>query len=132
MAKRVPLPGGELELAVMNALWQVGSDTARGIHERIGEPNGLAYTTTATVLDRLFVKGLVGRKREGKAFVYHALISRAVVERERAQQQVARLLGDEPLPAIATLIDAVESFDPDLLDELARLVNERRRKNRGS
>jgi hypothetical protein len=33
---------------------------------------------------------------------------------------------------MANLVDAVESIDPDLLDELARQVNARRRSRRGS
>ncbi|MBN8465227.1 BlaI/MecI/CopY family transcriptional regulator [Corallococcus exiguus] len=131
MAPKIPLPGGELELAALGVLWQLGTATARDIHERMGAPTGLAYTTTATVLGRLFAKRLVGRKRQGKAFVYRARVSQEAVGRERAQQQVARLLGQEPLSAIATLVDAVESVDPELLEELARVVNARRRKNRG-
>ncbi|QSQ23739.1 BlaI/MecI/CopY family transcriptional regulator [Pyxidicoccus parkwayensis] len=115
----------------MSALWRLGTGTAREIHEHLEDPMGRAYTTTATVLDRLFTKRLVSRKREGKAFVYRARLSQDVIERELAQQQVARLLGAEPLPAIATLVDAVESVDPELLDELARVVNARRRKSRG-
>ena len=127
-----PLPGGELEYAALAALWDLGPSSAREVHERIGEPKGLVYTTTAKVLDRLHAKALVSRRKAGKAFVYQAKVAREVIEQARAKDAVTRILGDEPRPAMAALVDAVEAVDPDLLDELSRLVAARRRGSRGS
>lgn len=133
MARRaIPLPGGELELAVLMALWQCGRASAPELHARVGEARGLVYTTIAKVLDRLHAKGLVSRERAGKAFVYTPAIKREVVERARMKQALAKILKPEVRPAMATLVDAVESLDPDLLDELARQVEARRRSRRGS
>ncbi len=132
MTKPPPLPGGDLEYAALAALWELGPSSAREVHERIGEPKGLVYTTTAKVLDRIHDKGLVSRQKMGKAFVYQARIARGVVEQARAKDAVTRMLGDKPRPAMAALVDAVEAVDPDLLDELGRLVAARRRDGRGS
>lgn len=128
----IPLPGGELEYAVLSAVWGLGRPSARDVHTHVGEPAGLVYTTVAKVLDRLVEKGLLARQRHGRAFVYRAAIARERVEKARASQGVRRLLGDEPRPAIATLVDAVADVDPDLLDELARVVAQRRRSRRGA
>jgi predicted transcriptional regulator len=127
-----PLPGGELEYAVLAALWKLGRASAREIHEQVGEPNGLVYTTTAKVLDRLHAKKLVEREPVGKAFLYRAKRKRDAVERERARSMLATLLGSEPRPAIAALVDAVSDIDPELLDELAKAVKARRRSRRGT
>ena len=132
MPRKIPLPGGELEHAVMVVLWQLGTASAPEIHRRVGEPSGSVYTTTAKVLDRLHAKGLVSRERVGKAFVYTPTLKREVVERARVKLALRRILGPEVRPAIATLVDAVESLDPELLDELARQVEARRRSRRGS
>jgi predicted transcriptional regulator len=109
------------------ALWELGTASAREIHARVGAPDGLVYTTTAKVLDRLHAKGLVGRARAGKAFVYRPAVEREVLERARARDTLGRILGPDPVPALATLVDAVESLDPELLDELARVVAARRK-----
>lgn len=132
MTRSIALPGGELEYAVIGALWDLGVASAREIHARVGEPAGLVYTTVATVLDRLHAKGLVTRERVGKAFRYRPKVKRETLERARAKAVLDRLLGSEPRPAMATLVDAFESKDPGLLDELARLVEARRRSRRGS
>ena len=126
------LPGGELEYAVLFALCDRKKATAREIHSRVGQAQGLVYTTIAKVLDRLHAKDLISRRREGRAFTYQPRITRAALERARAREALRRLIGPSPAPAMATLVDAVESLSPDLLDELARQVEARRRSRRGS
>ena len=132
MKRSLLLPGGQLEYAVLAALWDLGSASAREVHARVGEPEGLVYTTIAKVLDRLHAKGLAARDRSGKAFIYRPAVRREAVERARAKRSLRSLLGSEPRPAIATLVEAVEQIDPSLLDELARVVAARRRFRRGS
>ncbi len=126
MTRPFPLPGGELEYAVLSTLWELNRASVREIYSRVGEPNGLVYTTVAKVLDRLFAKKLVLREREGQAFVYRAGVARAVVEKARAKKTLASLFGEAPRPAMAALVDAVEAIDPDLLDELASAIKKRR------
>jgi predicted transcriptional regulator len=43
---------------VLVALWEAERLTARQIHERVGVPLRLGYTTTTKVLERLCPKGL--------------------------------------------------------------------------
>jgi BlaI family transcriptional regulator, penicillinase repressor len=136
MARRFDLPGGDLEYAVLSALWNLGAASGPDVHRAVGEPRGLVYTTTAKVLDRLREKSLVRRKRDGRSFTYQALAGRETVTQARAKDIVTRVLGDAPLPAMAALVDAVEAVDPELVDELERMVAERRAsrggKRRGS
>jgi BlaI family transcriptional regulator, penicillinase repressor len=131
MRRKIPLPGGDLEHAVLLVLWELGEASAPEIHRRVGEPNGSVYTTTAKVLDRLHAKGLVARERVGKSFVYEPAFTRRVIERARARHLLGRILRPDVGPAMATLVEAVESIDPELLDELARQVETRRRSRRG-
>jgi BlaI family penicillinase repressor len=132
MKRLVPLPGGDLEYAVLATVWELEEASVREIHERVGQPSKLAYTTTAKVLDRLHVKGLVSRERKSKAFVYRAKLARGIVEQARARVALSRLLGAAPRAAVATLVEAVESLDPELLDELERAVAARRRLQHGT
>jgi predicted transcriptional regulator len=132
MPRTPALPGGELEYAVLAAVWDAGSVSAPDVHTTVGIPRRLAYTTVAKVLDRLHAKGLLARRRAGKAFVYTAKVRREQIERARAGDVLRRLLGPQPVPAIATLVDAIESIDPALFAELSRQVSARRRSRRGS
>lgn len=116
----------------MAAIWELGSGSTRELHERVGAPSGLVYTTVAKVLDRLHAKGLLSRSMQGNTFVYKPKVAREIVERARARDMMGRLFGQDPNPAIAPLVDAIEAINPDLLDELTKLVEARRRGRHGS
>ncbi len=132
MLKRFTLPGDELESAVLATLWEGGTFSIRGLHDRIGEPRGVVYTTIAKVVDRLRAKRLIQRERSGKTFVYRARIAREDVERALAQKAVNRLLGSTPRAAAAALVDAIDAINPALIDELERAVAARRRSKDGT
>lgn len=120
------LPGGDLEYAVLFAVCELNAASAREVHLQVRESDGLAYTTIAKVLDRLHLKGLLTRKRRGRAFVYRPRVARKVIELTRACTTLGKLLGSELRPAMATLVEAMESLNPELLDELDRAVAARR------
>jgi predicted transcriptional regulator len=126
------LPSDALEYSVLAELWRVGTASVRELHERLGVPEGLVYTTTAKVVDRLRKKGLIRRQRRGNAFSYQPCIAQEAVERARARSAIARLLGPAPRSAVAALVEAVDSVDPELLDELERAVAALRRAKNGA
>ena len=128
---RSPLPGGDLERAVFSAVCDLGRATTPEVYARVGEPAGRAYTTVAKVLDRRHAMGLVARRRRARTFAYTARADRDDVERARALTLVKQLLGPEPRPAMAALVEAIEALNPALLDELRRHVEARRRSRRG-
>ncbi len=84
------------------------------------------------MVDRLREKGLIRRRRKGNAFLYQPRVAREAVERARARNLVTRLLGPAPRTAVATLVEAVDAVDPDLLDALEQAVAARRRSKDGT
>jgi BlaI family penicillinase repressor len=64
-----------LELDCMNALWPSGEATVRQIQEALRPTRPRAYTTIMTILDRLAQKGVVQRRKAGRAWVYTANVS---------------------------------------------------------
>jgi predicted transcriptional regulator len=62
-------PAGELEAAVMAALW--AADTPLTPGQVQGElASRLARTTVTTILSRLYEKGIVDRVRQGRGYAY--------------------------------------------------------------
>jgi len=132
--KNFRLPSDDLEYEILTLLWDCGASTVRQLHDRLGARDGLVYTTTAKVVDRLRDKELIERHTQGKSFVYRPRIAREDVENARAQKAVSRLFGGSAAPhaAVAALVDAVDAVDPKLLDELERAVLARRRSKDGT
>src|ERR1700736_210359 len=130
--KQFRLPSDDLEYDILAKLWELGVGSVRELHEQLGQREGLVYTTTAKVVDRLRQKGLIERQPRGRAFIYRPRGAREDVESARARKAVSRLFGAAPHAAVAALVDAVDAVDPKLLDELERIVIARRRSKDGA
>lgn len=130
---------GPLERDVMKIVWQryetepeSGEVSVRDIYVAFGER--LAYTTLMTTLDRLHKKGLLERRKDGRAFLYSPRFSSQELERNIARDVIDALLGrgeNGVEPVLACIVDAVSDHDRELLDELDRLVKEKQRSLRG-
>lgn len=120
MAKGRPSGGGELEGAVMEALWiQEGWLSPGEVHEIVGRSRVLAYNTVLTVLVRLVEKGRLDRRRQGRAHVYQPLQTREQYAASRMEQVLAEA-SDRPV----ALAKFVEVLDPDAREQLHRLLDE--------
>ena len=122
---------GKLEKTVMDEAWLRGRVSASDLFRAYGERT--AYTTWMTTLDRLFKKGLLAREKEGRAYLYAPRLTREEFERGVAEDVLGDLLGRSggAEPLLACIVDAVSEHDRSLLDELHRLVEEKRRELRG-
>src|SRR3954447_10794674 len=119
---------GALEREVMAIVWRLGEINVRAANERLTSPG--AYTTLMTTMDRLFKKGLLARRKAGRAFLYRATVSQQELEGAVASElmnSLVRRKGSEALPLLSSLVDAVSERDRALLDELERLIREKRR-----
>ncbi len=119
---------GKLERQVLEETWRLGEVSVRDIHRAFDER--VAYTTLMTTLDRLFKKKLLQRRKYGRAFLYAALVSSDDFDRGIKEDVIDGLLGhgaDEVEPILACIVDTVSERDRELLDELERLIQEKKR-----
>lgn len=120
---------GRLERAVMDTVWQGGDFSVREVQGVLERP--VAYTTVMTTLDRLYKKGLVQRRREGRAFVYTAAMQRHELEASMTTGLLNGMLAggsSAARPFLSNLVDVVGDSDDTLLDELERLVRDKRKR----
>jgi len=122
---------GPLEQRLLEALWSRGTATVRELFEAGHED--LAYTTLMTTLDRLFKKNLLTRSAEGRAFRYAPRFTREQLRQEAAGSAFRELLDASPeasLP-LSYLVEILTERDAQLLDDLQKLVESKRRQLRG-
>jgi predicted transcriptional regulator len=121
---------GALELRVLEAMWRRGGEVA--VRDLRPEFPSAAYTTLMTTMDRLHRKGVLERRKIGRAFVYRPATSREALESGLVTQALQPLLqGASAEPILSFFVDEVSRQDDRLLDELERLVREKRRQNGG-
>jgi predicted transcriptional regulator len=122
---------GKLEREVLNETWCRGEASVRDIHSAFD--GRVAYTTLMTTLDRLFKKRLLARRKDGRAFLYAPAVSRQEFEQGIREDVVDGLLGrgaEGVEPVLACIVDAVSERDRELLNELERLIKQKRRELR--
>ena len=119
---------GKLERQVLEEIWQRGEVSVRDVYTSFGQE--IAYTTLMTTLDRLYKKNLLSRRKEGRAFFYTSAVSREGLEHGIREDVIDGLLGggaEGVKPLLACIVDTVSERDRELLDELERLIKEKRR-----
>ncbi|HEY2973333.1 MAG TPA: BlaI/MecI/CopY family transcriptional regulator [Pyrinomonadaceae bacterium] len=124
---------GKLERAVLNEIWRREEVSVREVYLAFGE--SVAYTTVMTTLDRLFKKNLLTRRKDKRAFVYLPAVSQDEFEQGIWEDVIDGLLdhgGDQVQPVLACIVDAVSERDRELLDELDRLIKQKRKELKGA
>lgn len=116
---------GALEGAVLETLWQRGESTTPEVHEQVGRPRSLAYTTILTVLQRLTKKGLVARKRIGRTHLYAPALTREQFAEVRGQS-LASLFVQLGASGQAAFLAEAERLDPEVLGVLKARVRKAR------
>ena len=126
MADAAPLTG-ELQTQVMAAVWRLENATVEQVRSALPSRYRGAYNTIQTVLNRLVDRRLLSRRKVGTAFEY-----RLVSEAEYLSRSIAHTLAGATKAArqaaLAQLIGGLEDNELADLRDLAREMNERRRK----
>jgi predicted transcriptional regulator len=122
--REIPPP---LELLCLNALWSLGQGSVKHVRELVAPNRPLAYSTVMTMLDRLARRGIVTRRKAGRAFVYAPAVSRDAMRRlalkefldsyfESSERQLLQFLQGESRPQMAAPVAvSANGLDPALL-----------------
>ena len=103
---------GELEAAVLAVLQAAGSPLSPGeVRDRLG--GNLAYTTVVTILSRLHGKGVLERRKAGRAFLYAPVADQPGL----AARRMTQMLDAEPdrEAVLARFVSGLSGRDEELL-----------------
>ena len=103
---------GELEAAVLAVLQAAGSPLSPGeVRDRLG--GNLAYTTVVTILSRLHGKGVLERRKAGRAFLYAPVADQPGL----AARRMTQMLDAEPdrEAVLARFVSGLSGQDEELL-----------------
>jgi predicted transcriptional regulator len=121
---------GRLETEVIDRAWARGEITVRDLHEEMG--GRLAYTTLMTTLDRLYKKGLLRRRKEGKAYFYSPAMTEQQYQESVTEHFLGMVLQDQKNSSavLSRFVDVVSETDQQMLDQLDEIVRAKRRAQR--
>ncbi|MTE20390.1 BlaI/MecI/CopY family transcriptional regulator [Streptomyces sp. TRM43335] len=117
----MPRQLGELEDAVMTRVWQWNRPvTVREVVEDLRRERPIAYTTVMTVMDNLREKGWLRREREGRAYRYEAVSTRAAYSAELMNE--AWSASDNPAAALVAFFGKMSTEQTEALRDALRVV----------
>ena len=101
-----------LELLCLRALWSLGQGSVKDVRQCVAPSRVLAYTTVMTLLDRLSRRGLITRRKAGRAFVYAPATSRDAMRRLALKEFLDSYFESSPEQLLQFLQAASEARHP--------------------
>ena len=107
MARKKSANLTDAELRLMDVVWEKGEATVAEVADALPRELGLAYNTVLTTLRILEEKGFVRhtKAKEGRAFVYRALVDRDQASRTAVRQLVSRFFRNSPELLVLNLLE---------------------------
>lgn len=119
--RKVAMPElGAREISVLEALWRQGAASAQEIREHLQE--GVSLSTVQSTLERLCRKGLVRRRRTGRAYWHEPALSRSQLIGRILQNMADELAGGKVGPMVSGFAEYLSDEAPEWRSELADLM----------
>jgi BlaI family penicillinase repressor len=117
-------PGlSEAEMEVLKVLWDFGPATVRALNRELeGRGRRWAYTTVATLLQRLAVKGFAISSASEIPHLYRAAVSREEFLDRRLRDAADELCDGNAAPLVLALVQGYR-FTPEELARFRRLLD---------
>lgn len=103
-------PLGKLEQEIMDIVWESKNCSSRDVLTKLKKNKQLAYTTVATILHRLFDKGLLIRKENVSGHIYSPKVSKEKYTKNVAQSFLKNFINSFGDTAIASFADSIDKL----------------------
>jgi predicted transcriptional regulator len=113
----------DVELEIMQVIWDLGGGTVRQVHERLNRNRPLAYTTVMTMMGILEDKGHLTRTKHGRAYHYEPVRPKSQVISHMVDDFVGKVFAGSARPLVLSLVKDRKLSKKDL-EEIARLIKE--------
>ena len=117
---------GDLELQILNVLWERGPSTVREVLESLPTQPRPAYTTVLTMMRLMHEKGYLDRRERGRAHVYQARLREQRVKRGLLRDLVEGAFRGSAEAVVIRLLED-EDLSREDLDRIKKLIAERER-----
>ena len=117
-------PLTELELEIMNAMWNLGEGTVKQVQETLPKERPLAYTSVATMMKILEDKKFLSSLKKDKAHWYRTLVDRAEYEGKSLKHLTEKVFQGNPSSMVMRLLEE-STLSKEELESIRSLLNER-------
>jgi BlaI family penicillinase repressor len=123
-----PVVISDAEWQVMNVVWQDQPVESQQVIDLLAAPNVWSAATVKTMLHRLVRKNALAFDRDGKRYLYRAVVRRGDCVRRASRSFLDRVFGGKAAPALMHLVKTSKLTDAELA-ELRRLLDDKEGKS---
>lgn len=123
MRRRDERKFGDLELQILNVLWERGPSSVRDVLEALPVQPRPAYTTVLTMMRLMHEKGYLDRRERGRAHIYHARLREAPTKQGLLRQLVETAFRGSAEAAVVGLLTS-ETLSEKEIARIKRLIDE--------
>ena len=114
----------ELETVIMDAVWELGQTTVRGVQEHLQPVRPMARNTVLTMMGILRDKGFLTSVRDGRTDLYRPAVSREQISGSLLREVMNRFFSGSAHALVSQLLDS-EEVDSEEIKAIRREVNRR-------
>jgi len=98
----------------MRVLWRQGPSTVAAIVDAVAGANPPAYNTVQTMMRILERKGFVSHRKDGRAFVFDALVDESRAQQNAIRHVLDRFFDNSPGTLVLSLLEHEEVPDAEV------------------
>jgi len=114
----------ELELEILKILWEEAPLPVREVRARLESraDRPLAHSTVITMLNIMYDKGFLKRKKDGKSFLFSPKVKKDRVTGGMMGDLLSRAFNGSPAAMVLNLLETTD-VDADELAEIRKLIS---------
>lgn len=121
---------GKLEQKVMDIVWESKACSTRDVLIKLENDKKLAYTTVATILQRLSKKGLLNKKQSPAGYIYSPKVSKEKYSKNIAKNFITNFINSFGNTAIASFAEGIDKLPDKKRSDFLKLIKEYDRNNK--
>ncbi len=121
----------DLQLKIMKVLWKNGELGVSQVQDHLkqNEDREFAITTINTILQRLYKKGIVNYRKEGRQYIYRAEVSEKETQTSMTSSLIDKLFKGKSSVLVNHLLESSE-FEAGELERLKQMIDAAQQKKK--
>ena len=117
---------GTLEKDIMEVLWKRGESSVKDILDKFPADRNISYSAVITVTNRMTKKGLLKKRKMGKAYFYKPIYDKEQFFEMVSKKVVEGISGFSLKSAMVHFVDYMSQMDPDKIEYFSKLIESKR------
>lgn len=119
---------GTLEKDIMEVLWERQESSVKDILDAFPADRNISYSAVITVTNRMTKKGLLKKRKMGKAYFYKPVHDREQFFEMVSKKVVEGISGFSLKSAMVHFVDYMSQMDPEKMEYFSKLIESKRKK----